>query len=221
MLDAAYQAKYLGVARMLWDASEGDPSDIPESYLGHLAHTYSDGDVSLVPLLSKFDCSEELEDYELEEAIELLGKVRPNDWPDPGDIALVDPAALLCDDDNDHDDDHHYHNDFAETTLEEKVEQVLTHAIESVFGQKVDKVRSTTGKFFGKDNGYGKSGDGSFTGKFEFDGKKFDFEVQPDPDGWTLQYRMTAESFDSLPPIPPEEGNKKDKEGAIRSRRWG
>lgn len=219
MLDAAYTAKYLGVARMLWNASEGDPSRIPSSYLRHLDHTWSDGDISLVGCLDRFDCSENIEDFELEEAIELLGKVNPDDWPDPESIESVDPAALLRDNDDNHDDDDESF-DFAEITLEEKVEQVLTHIIESVFGQKVDKVRSMTGKFFGKDNNYGKSEDGSFTGRFEFDGKKFNFQIHPDPEGWSIQYRMMAESYDSLPPVPHEMGKKKEEEQHTRGRGW-
>jgi Mrp family chromosome partitioning ATPase len=49
--DKAFQAKYLPMARLLWEASEGLPEDIPSGYARHLAHTFIDGDISLGSLL--------------------------------------------------------------------------------------------------------------------------------------------------------------------------
>jgi hypothetical protein len=214
-LDAAYQAKYLQIARMLWDAAEGNPGGIPDSYAAHLEHRYSDGDVSMVSLINRFDNVEDLEDYELDEALEMLGKVSPDDWPFLTDIVSVDAAALL------QIYDEGTTENFAEPAPEESIEQVLTHAIESVFGDKVQKVRAKGGKFFNKDNQYGQREDASFEGEFQFDGTKFDFEIVPDEQGWSVQYRMTAESFDSLPPIPREEADKHDGDRKVRNRRWG
>jgi hypothetical protein len=217
MLDHAYSSKYLGVARMLWNAAEGDPSRIPSHYANHLSHAYGDGDISLVPTLNRFEGSDELEDWELEEAVELLGKANPQDWPFSDDIVSVDPVALLKIYDEDATP---AIVDFAEVTTEEKVEQVLTHVIESVFGDKVQKVRSKGGKYFHRDNQYGKGPDGTFSGQFEFDGKKFDFNIIPDEQGWTCQYRMQAASHDALPPIPREEADKHDGERRVRNRGW-
>jgi hypothetical protein len=69
MSDAAYTAKFLLTSRLLWDACEGIPQDIPANYCEHLRHEYIDGDCSMVPLISKFDYVESIEDFELDEAI--------------------------------------------------------------------------------------------------------------------------------------------------------
>ena len=128
----------------------------------------------------------------------MLGKVNPNDWPYSADVEGVNTEELL----KVYDEDASFSN-FAETpgTTSEKAELVLRHAIESVFGDTIDKVRSTSGKYADADNGYLQEPDGSYKGSFEYDGKKFDFQLEPDELGWTLQYRMTASAFDKLPPI--------------------
>jgi hypothetical protein len=206
---------------MLWQASEGRPENIPGHYLTHLEHTYSDGSISLAGLLNKIDYSESLEDYELEEVIEMLGKVQPGDWPDPADILSIDaPSMLRIYDAN----EEGGHSDFVETeapsTTSEKAEKVLRHAIESVFGDKVQKVRSAKGDFPDEDNGYLQEANGAFKGKFEFGGKVFDFTLEPDESGWTLQYRMQASSLDSLPPIPPDAIEGENVEKRLHHRGW-
>ena len=221
MYDVAYQARYIPVARMLWQASEGKPENIPGHYLAHLEHTYSDGHISLAGLLNKIDYSEQLEDYELEEVIEMLGKVQPGDWPAPADILSIDaPSMLRIHDANDESGGF----DFVETetpgTTSEKAEKVLRHAIESVFGDKVQKVRSAKGEYPDEENGYLQEANGAFKGTFEFDGKDFDFTLEPDEAGWTLQYRMTASSFDSLPPVPPDSLEGENVEKTRRNRGW-
>ena len=125
-MDAAYQAKYLGIARMLWQASEGDPSRIPSDYAEHLSHTYSDGDISLVHLLPKFESFSELEDAEMDEAIEMLGKVNPEDWPLAEDVEGVSAEKLLGEYGEDN-----FDYDYVEDNLStgEKVEKVLTEVI--------------------------------------------------------------------------------------------
>jgi hypothetical protein len=152
----------------------------------------------MVGLLPKITDISGLEDYEIDEVLGLLSKVNPSDWPYPEDIETINTEELL----------HIYDEDastadFAETpgTTSERAELVLRHAIESVFGDTVDKVRSTSGKYPDVDNQYLQEPDGSFKGSFEYDGKKFDFQLEPDELGWTLQYRMTASAFDKLPPI--------------------
>ena len=138
-MDAAYQAKYLSMARLLWDASQGDPGNIPQDYCEHLSHRYVDGDVSLVPLLSKFESYSELEDYEVEEAIEILGKVNPEDWPEVADVESVSVEELLRVYDEDGSE-----YDFVEDNLgtAEKVEKVLIEVISSVFGDRGSDISS-------------------------------------------------------------------------------
>ena len=144
----------------------------------------------------------------------MLGKVNPDDWPLSADIEGINAEDLLRMYDEDLD-----ISDFAETpgTTSEKAELVLRHAIEGVFGDTVDKVRSTSGKYPDADNQYLQQPDGSYKGSFEYDGKKFDFQLEPDELGWTLQYRMTASAFDNLPPIT-DMSNQVDE--SARNRGW-
>ena len=95
-MDQAYRARYLEVARTLWQASEGDPTKIPADYAAHLNHTWSDGSLSLVGLLNRVEDYSELDDFEWDEAIEILGKVNPNDWPNIEDIEEISLEEMLC-----------------------------------------------------------------------------------------------------------------------------
>jgi hypothetical protein len=217
-VDAAYQAKYLGMARLLWQASEGDPSRIPSNYAEHLNHTYVDNDISLVGLLPKLEEFSELEDYEVEEAIEMLGKVSPEDWPNVEDIEGISAEELLRLYDEDASE-----FDFVEDNLStaEKVEKSLIEVISSVFGDKVSTIRSEKGYFANPKNNFLQEDDGTFAGTFMYDGNKFMFEVAPAEDGWLCTYRMHWDSVDKLPPIPDED--KKDVNDytrRVRHRGW-
>lgn len=217
-MDSAYQAKYLGIARMLWQASERDFSSIPEDYCEHLRHEYVDGDISLAPLLPKFESFGELEDYEFEEIIEILGKVNPNDWPDPQDVESISVEDIL-------DNIEEYNYDFVEDNLTtgERTEKVLAEAIKSVFGAPVTKIRNEKGYYPNVVNNFLQQDDGTFMGTFEHDGKKFLFEIYPDEQGWVVTYRMAPDSLDKLPPIPIEDQKEKDKPDYtrhVRHRGW-
>lgn len=218
MADAAYTAKYLGIARMLWQASQGDPSSIPADYCEHLNHTYVDGSISLVPLLNRFDYSESVEDFELEEAIELLGKVSPEDWPNVEDIEGVSVEELLRIYDEDASE-----FDFVEDNLgtAEKVEKVLIEAISSVFGDKVSTIRSEKGYFANPKNNFLQDDDGTFAGTFTYDGNKYLFEVYPQEDGWSVTYRLHWKDVEKLPPLLDEDTtNVNDYTRRIRNRGW-
>ena len=213
-MDSAYRAKYLSVARMLWNASEGDPSKIPQHYAEHLSYEWSDGDISLVHLLPKFDFAEDLEPEEIEEAIEMLGKVKPDDWPFSEDIEQINVLNLLKINEN-------LNNfDFVEDnlSLSETVTKVLKHAIESVFGSPISYVRSKSGDFPSPSNQFLQDKDGTFQGTFEYEGNTFDFEVFPSEEGWTCTYRMSASSLKNLPPLPPEDDKRQDNLGSTRRR---
>jgi hypothetical protein len=217
-VDSAYTAKYLGIARMLWEASEGDPLSIPADYCEHLRHEYVDGDLSLVSLLNKFDYTEGLEDFEVEEAIEMLGKVSPEDWPNIQDIEGVSVEDLL----------HVYDEnasefDFVEDNLStaEKVEKVLIEVISSVFGDRVSTVRSEKGYYANPKNNFLQEDDGTFAGTFEYDGNKFLFEVAPAENGWLCTYRMHWDSIDKLPPInQSDDETQTDYTRHVRHRGW-
>ena len=218
MDDKAFQVKFLSMARLLWEASEGCPERIPSDYTGHLSHTYVDGDVSLGSLLSKVEEFSEMEDVEIEEAIEMLGKVTPGDWPDVEDIEGVSLEELLRVYDEDASS-----LDFVEDNLStaEKVEKVLIEVISSVFGDKVSTIRSEKGYFANPKNNFLQEDDGTFAGTFMYDGNKFMFEVAPSEDGWVCTYRLHWDSLDKLPPVHDEDNkDKNDYTRRVRHRGW-
>lgn len=217
-MDAAYQAKYLGIARLLWQASEGDPSRIPPDYAEHLNHVYYDGDISLVGLLPKVEDYSELEPEEIEEAIEMLGKVNPGDWPNIEDVTGISLEELLRVYDEDASE-----FDFVEDNLStaEKVEKVLIEVISSVFGDKVSTIRSEKGYYGSPKNNFLQEDDGTFAGTFMHDGNKFIFEVAPAEDGWICTYRMHWKDVENLPPVPDEDdSSKNDYTRRVRHRGW-
>jgi hypothetical protein len=217
-VDSAFQAKYLGVARMLWEASEGDPRRIPDEYAAHLNHSYVDGDISLVGLLNRVEDYSELDDFEIEEAIEILGKVNPGDWPDVEDIEGVSIEELLRIYDEDATE-----FDFVEDNLgtAEKVEKVLIEAISSVFGDRVSTIRSEKGYFGNPKNNFLQADDGTFEGTFMYDGNKFMFEIAPTEGGWLCTYRMHWDSVDKLPPLHDEDTKEKNNyTRRVRHRGW-
>jgi hypothetical protein len=218
MADSAYQAKYLAVARFLWDASSGVPENIPEDYCEHLNHQYADGDVSFASLLSKLNYTESLEEWEVEEAIEILGKVNPHDWPNVEEIESVSAEELL----RVYDEDSSEFN-FVEDNLStaEKVEKTLSDVISSVFGAEVCEIRSEKGFFPNPKNNFLQEDDGTFAGTFTHDGKKFIFEVFPDEQGWTVTYRMHWSDVGDLPKLSHQDDEKvTNYTRQVRSRGW-
>lgn len=220
-MDQAYSARYLSVARILWEASQGNPGSIPQDYCEHLVHIYADGDVSLGPLLNRIEDYSELEDFEWDEAVEILGKVTPGDWPDVEDIEGVSLEELLRVYDEDATDSEGFN--FVEDNLStaEKVEKCLIEVISSVFGDKVSTVRSEKGYFANPKNNFLQEDDGTFAGTFMYDGNKFMFEVAPTEDGWLCTYRMHWDSVDKLPPLHDEDTkDRNDYTRRVRHRGW-
>jgi hypothetical protein len=226
MSDAAYQAKYLSMARLLWEAAEGLPKRIPNTYSGYLEHDYADGSVSLAPLINRFEYAETLEPEEWDEAVEILGKVNPSDWPFTDDITSVNVEELLRIYDSDASSFEDSEN-FVEDSLGtgERCEKVLQSVIESVFGSPVEKVRSNSGDFPKEENKFLQKPDGTFAGTFLHNDHKFHFEIAPTESGWLCTYRMSVSSLDGLPPIPnedkeEEDPTKKNYSRRIRHRGW-
>jgi hypothetical protein len=203
---------------MLWEASEGDPSRIPDEYAAHLNHSYLDGDISLVGLLNRIENYSELDDFEIEEAIEMLGKVSPRDWPEVEDIEGISAEELL----RVYDEDASEFN-FVEDNLStaERVEKCLIEVISSVFGDKVSTVRSEKGYFPNPKNNFLQEEDGTFAGTFDYDGNTFIFEVAPTEGGWICTYRMHWKSLDNLPPIHDEDDKEENNyTRRVRHRGW-
>lgn len=218
-MDSAFTAKYLGIARMLWQASEGDPSRIPLDYAEHLNHSFVDGDISLGSLLPLVEDYSEMDEVEIEEAIEMLGKVTPEDWPSLEDIEAVSLDEFL----RAFDDRVEEEYDFVEDNLStsEKVEKVLIEVISSVFGDKVSTIRSEKGFYANPKNNFLQADDGTFEGTFMYDGNKFMFEVAPAEDGWICTYRMHWNDVDKLPPYHNEDDpEKNDYTRRVRHRGW-
>lgn len=203
---------------MLWEASSGNPADIPDNYAEHLNHTYTDGSISLAALLNKFDYVEGLEPHEIEEAIEMLGKVTPGEWPDVDDIEGVSVEELLR-----VYDESATGFDFVEDNLStaDKVEKVLTEVISSVFGDRVSNIRSEKGYYANPKNNFLQADDGTFEGTFNYGDNKFIFEVAPTESGWLCTYRLHWDSLDKLPPKHDEDdSNKNDYTRRVRHRGW-
>ncbi len=220
-MDAAYSARYLSIARMLWQASEGDPSRIPLDYAEHLNHSFVDGDISLGSLLPLVEDYSEMEDEEIEEAIEMLGKVNPSDWPDLEHIESVSLSDFLRVYDEAPEDTEDY--DFVEDNLSaaEKVEKCLIEVISSVFGDKVSTIRSEKGYFANPKNNFLQEDDGTFAGTFMYDGNKYLFEVAPVEDGWLCTYRMHWDALNALPPKHDEDREEvSDYTRRVRHRGW-
>ena len=217
MDDKAFQVKYLSAARLLWEASEGCPENIPSSYAGHLSHTFIDGDVSLGSLLPVVENYSEMDEAEIEEAIEMLGKVDPEDWPNIEDIQSISLEEVIKVYDEDSSS-----FDYVEDNLStaEKVEKVLIEVISSVFGDKVSTIRSEKGYFANPKNNFLQEDDGTFAGTFEYEGNKFMFEVAPSESGWICTYRMHWDSVNKLPPKTDEPEEEKDYTRKVRNRGW-
>jgi hypothetical protein len=183
-----------------------------------LNHEYIDGDISFASLLSRLDYTEGLESWEIEEAIEMLGKVNPEDWPDLEDIESVSAEDLLIDNPEVKED-----YDFVEDNLStaEKVEKVLIETISSVFGDKVTEIRSEKGYFPNPKNKFLQEDDGTFAGTFKYDDKKYLFEIFPDEQGWTVTYRMHWADVDKLPKLSDSDNEKStDYTRQVRNRGW-
>jgi hypothetical protein len=220
-LDSAYFAKAVPIARLLIEASRGDFSCIPDSYSEHLYHEYEDGTISLLPSLSKFEVDDFLENWEIDEAIELISQVEPEFWPDVEDIEKVNVGGLLkLDEEGASDSDH---LNYIEDNLgaSEKTQKVLKGVIESVFGTGIESIRDRANNYPSPRNNFLQDKDGTFVGTFKFGGLRFLFEVAPTEKGWVCTYRLDEKSLDSL---EKPDGTQKEKRTfrnrTVRIKRW-
>jgi len=214
--DSAYLAKALPMARLLYEASRGDFECVPETYSEHFSHCFQDGDVSLLSAFSKFSIDGELENWELDEAIELLSKVEPDFWPDPESIEHLDLGGIFSNEQEES-------LDFVEDNLSssERAQKVLSVVIYSVFGEKVDTIRDRSGNFPSPKNSFLQDEDGTFSGTFKYGDYKFLFEVIPTEQGWVCTYRMDEKSLDSLEKNTDIKNKKKaPQHRKVRNRGW-
>ena len=205
------------MVRLLWEASESLPENIPSDYARHLSHTYVNGDVSLGSLLPVVENYSEMEPEEIDEAIEMLGKVCPEDWPNIEDIQSISLEEVLKVYEEDASG-----FDFVEDNLStaEKTEKVLIEVISSVFGDKVSTIRSEKGYFANPKNNFLQEEDGTFAGTFEYGDHKFIFEVYPDEQGWGVTYRLHWDALKDLPPKTDKPEEEKEHTRKVRHRGW-
>ena len=197
-LDNKYKIEALRAVDILLQGANGNFQNIPDNYAAHLQHQYSEGNISLLSAINKFTYSSDLEDWQIEECLETLISVDPNDWPDPEDISTVSLDAVY------EDFSHSYtenYEDFAEISEMEygaKVARMFKNAIESVFGSEVESIGTSNGKTPNKNNQFCREKD-SFKGTFVHDKKKFQFELcKDDNNEWHLAYTLDQASQDKL-----------------------
>jgi hypothetical protein len=172
--------------------------------------------VSLLSAFSKFSVSSELENWELDEAIEMLSKVEPEFWPDPESIERLDLGAIFLDNQDET-------FEFVEDNLgsSEKAQKVILAVIHSVFGETVNTIRDKSGNYPSPRNNFLQDKDGTFSGTFGFEGFKFLFEILPTEQGWVCTYRMSEKSLDSLEKLTDTKGTKKSQQHRkVRHRGW-
>jgi len=204
-IDSQYQSQVFRSVNTLLQGAGGVFSRIPETYARHLAHDYSDGDISLLSKIHTFEYSE-LEPWQVDEVLHDLSKVSPEEWAELDYIESIDLDAYynrdviddaMASDGHTHETSHDYGE---KTDLEygDKVHRLLKHAIEHAYGQPIGGVYSSGKKPPCKNNGYCRKNN-KYVGQFDHDGKTFDFELTPDEMGeWHVAYSLDKASKDKL-----------------------
>jgi hypothetical protein len=209
------------MAHLLIEACGGNAAAIPQHYLDNFYHDFTDGDISLVPALSKLDNEVDLSPEELDETLEALQKVNPNHWPAVDVIENIDPYKLL----NLSGEFENLSENFVEDNLgtAEKVERVLKGVIESVFGGTINSIRDPKGKYPSSSNDFLQEDDGTFSGTFQHEGHRFRFEIAPTEQGWICTYRMEESSLDKIPQIVKDakrDNKEYTKAKSVRNQGW-
>lgn len=208
------------MVQLLLEASDGDPSKIPDHYLSNFYHEYANGDISLVPALSALSGAEFAELEYVEEAVEILSRVNPSHWPDSESIQEIDLEGLLEIDGS----EEANIQDFVEDNLgtAEKTERVLKEVIQSVFGEGIGSIRDRSGNYPSPKNNFLQDKDGTFAGTFKYESHVFIFEIAPTEVGWICTYRLTEKSLDNLekPEFRGKRKENKHEYRTVRTRAW-
>jgi hypothetical protein len=193
------------VADLLWETTGGNPSAIPPSYLETLRHEYADGKVSMLEFIDKVDLGPNATYDDYCEAVELLLRVNPEDFPNPNAIVEIQTDHLQYELEDDYD---FSEFDFAEDMaapqgapagagdpMSNKMELFLKKVISSVYRDGVTNVTDAQGNPPNQANNYLLSQDGSkFEGIFydsppNAQAKQFPFTItEKGPDQWAIQY---------------------------------
>lgn len=183
------------VSDMLWEATGGNPSAIPDGYLDALRFEYSDGTISALNLISVADLPENPTYEEFKEAVDTLLKVDPNVIPDT-EVDEIQLSKL----------DYEFTEDFIEFSEEEfdfadesdmssKMETFWKKIISSVYLDGVTSVTDTEGNPPNSMNNYLFSPDGKTISGIFYDSppgieaKKFPFKIVEGSNGkFTITY---------------------------------
>jgi hypothetical protein len=168
----------------LWDALKGEISQLPDSYSEQFNFNFSDGDISLLSLLSRVDEINELSRDEFSEVVEHLIKVNPEDWPDPNGVVSIIYERLLEEPQVEFSEEEWYFSeDVDDSSFGKKVEEMLKTTIGMIYRDGVAAVVGKDGKRPNPGNNFLLQEDGStFEGIFISHGsskerKKFPFRI--------------------------------------------
>lgn len=194
--DEHYQQDARRVTDMLWQVTRGDMDKIPPSYLENLAHTYSDGSISLLNALDKVDLSKDATYEEFSEVVSRLIRVNPNEWPFSEEIEEIQISKLLHEIEEEPLEFSEDDFDFASPEdMSNKVSLFLKKVIASVYLDGVTAVTDKDGNPPNEENNYLLSEDGkSFMGIFydappNENAKKFPFKISEKRNGkWQIKY---------------------------------
>ena len=194
--DESYEQSARKVAEVLWSASQGNMSRIPDSYLSAMEHEYSDGSVSFLTQLNKLSLGDQPSYEEFRESVEALIRVNPAEWPDPDTIVELPVSKLLYEVEPEPFEFNEHDFDFAEPgDMSDKMELFFKKVISSVFTDGVTSVTDKDGNPPNMQNRYLMAPDGkSFAGIF-FDAtageeaKQYPFKISETSAGkWQILY---------------------------------
>jgi len=183
------------VADMLWEATGGNPSAIPDGYLDSLRFEYADGTISALNLISVADLPEKPTYEEFSEAVNTLLKVDPNVIPDTEideiqlsklDYEFAEETIEFNEED---------YNFAEEGDMSSKMETFWKKVISSVYLDGVTSVTDTEGNPPNSMNNYLFSPDGKTISGIFYDSppgteaKKFPFKIVEGAQGkFTITY---------------------------------
>lgn len=205
------------VADFLWEATEGNPSAFPPSYLETLRHEFEDGRVSMMEFIDKVDLGPDATYDDYCEVVDLLLCVDPNKFnhgegivelqPDQLRYSLEEPEFDFSEFDFEEIVEEGMVAEGPQSTVEEgaiveeqdplsdKMELFLKKVISSVYRDGVTAVTDMEGNPPNAANNYLLGDDGkSFAGIF-YDSpegekaKKYPFQIlEKGPDQWQIKY---------------------------------
>lgn len=200
--DQAFSEGARRVAEFLWEATGGNVSDFPRSYLENLRHEYADGKVSMLELIDRVDLGPDATYEDYCEIVDILIKTDYSKFGNPDAVVEIQPTHLLYEVETDFD---FSEFDFTESDqvqtqgspdpLSSKMEHFLKKVISSVYRDGVTAVTDKQGNPPNESNNYLLSSDGSrFEGIFydsppNEEAKQYPFVItEKGPDQWAIKY---------------------------------